>query len=55
MKAYYIIFYNGNEKICGTWKRANNKEDACLMAEFGLICQFPNVKYTGCSVITEKE
>lgn len=55
MKAYYVMFYNGSKPICGTWKRANNKEDACMMAEFALIARFPNVVYTSCSVINETE
>lgn len=33
MKKYYVMFYNGNEKVCGTWKQAENEEQACLFAE----------------------
>ena len=54
MKSYYIIFYNGQKKICGTWRRANNKADACLSAEFALICHYPNVKYTKLEVAHEE-
>lgn len=46
MKKYYVMFYNGNEKVCGTWKQAENEEQACLFAEITLICKYPNVRYT---------
>ena len=55
MKSYYVMFYNGNNKVCGTWKRANNADDACMMAEFALICHYPNVSYTSCEVVNEVE
>lgn len=55
MKSYYVMFYNGNKKVCGVWKRTENKEDACIMAEFSLMCHFPNVSYTSCEVINEAE
>lgn len=55
MKAYYVMFYNEGKKVCGTWKRTENKEDACIMAEFSLMCHFPNVSYTSCEVINEAE
>ena len=55
MKSYYVMFYNGNEKVCGTWKRANNEDDACMMAEFALICHYPNISYTTCKVVNEVE
>nr|DAR46192.1 MAG TPA: hypothetical protein [Caudoviricetes sp.] len=45
MKKYYVMFYNGNEKVCGTWKQA------CLFAEITLICKYPNVRYTSCNVV----
>ena len=46
MKSYYVTFYNNGKRICGTYKRGNNKEEACLAAEFALTCRYPNVKYT---------
>ena len=49
------MFYNGNEKVCGTWKRANNEDEACMMAEMSLICHYPNVSYTSCEVVSETE
>ena len=55
MKSYYVMFYNENKKVCGTWKRANNADDACMMAELALICHYPNVSYTSCEVINEAE
>lgn len=55
MKSYYVMFYNGDKKVCGTRKRANSKEEACMMAEFALICHYPNVTYTNCEVISEAE
>ena len=48
MKSYYIIFYNGENKICGTYVRANDKEEALMSAEFSLMCRYPNVAYTDC-------
>lgn len=53
MKSYYVMFYNGNKKVCGTWKRANNEEDACMMAESALIGRYPNIPYTSCKVVNE--
>ena len=55
MKSYYVMFYNGNKKVCGTWKRANNADDACIKAEFSLMCHYPNVLYTSCKVVNEAE
>ena len=46
MKSYYVTFYNNGKRICGTYKRGNNKEEACLAAEFALTCHYPNVEYT---------
>ena len=40
-----------NEKVCGTWKQAENEEQACLFAEITLICKYPNVRYTSCNVV----
>ena len=51
MKKYYVMFYNGNEKVCGTWKQAENEEQDCLFAEITLICKYPNVRYTSCNVV----
>ena len=51
MKRYYVMFYNENKAVCGTYQSANNKEEACLMAEFTLICHYPNVEYTSCEVV----
>ena len=51
MKKYYVMFYNRNEKVCGTWKQAENEEQACLFAEITLICKYPNVRYTSCNVV----
>ena len=55
MRSYYVMFYNGNNKVCGTWKRANNADDACIMAEFALMCHYPNVLYTSCKIVNEAE
>lgn len=55
MKAYYVMFYNDDKKLCGIWRRAEDKEEACLMAEFALIARFPNVVYTSCEVINEAD
>ena len=46
MKKFYVMFYDGKEKVCGTWERADNEEQACLFAEIKLICKYPNVRYT---------
>lgn len=51
MKKYYVMFYNGNEKVCGTWKQAENEEQTCLFAEITLICKYPNIRYTSCNVV----
>lgn len=52
MKNYYVIFFDErNKKLCGTWKRAENAEHACLRAEFALIFSYPNIKYTSCKVV----
>lgn len=52
-KSYYIIFYNGYDKVCGTEKRAKDKEEAIMMAEFSIMAHYPNVEYTHCKVISE--
>lgn len=51
MKKFYVMFYDGKEKICGTWEWADNEEQACLFAEIKLICKYPNVRYTSCNVV----
>ena len=55
MRSYYVMFYNNGNKVCGTWIRANNADDACMMAEFSLMCHYPNVSYTSCKVVNEAE
>ena len=52
-KSYYIIFYNGQKKVCGTSQRAKDKEEALMMAEFSIAAHYPNVQYTNCEVISE--
>lgn len=53
MKSYYVLFFDGVNKVCGTWKKANNKEEACVLAEFAIMCHYPNVKYSSCKVINK--
>ena len=55
MKSYYVMFYNGENKVCGTRKRANSKEEAIEKAEWAIMCHYPNVTYTSCEVISEAE
>lgn len=52
-KSYYIVFYNGDIKVCGTSQRAKDKEETLMMAEFSIKAHYPNVKYTSCEVISE--
>lgn len=56
MKSYYIMFYNNYEKICGCRKQARDEEHASLLAEFSLICHYPNALYDKieCSLISEE-
>lgn len=45
MKSYYVLFTNKGQKVCSTYKRAESAADAEMMAEFSLICHYPNVSY----------
>ena len=53
MKTYYVMFYNNNKKVCGTWKRAKDKDEACMLADFSIMCHYPNVEYTSREVVNE--
>lgn len=52
---YYILFSNDNKPVCGTWQRAENKENAMMDAEFKLMCHFPGVQYDSVQVTDIKE
>lgn len=54
MKSYYILFSNKGQNVCGCWKRADNKEDAKLQAEFALISHYSNVEYDNITVVNER-
>ena len=49
MKSYYVTFYNGDKAVCGTWRKAKDVEEACMMAEFALMCRYPHIEYTSVS------
>lgn len=55
MKSYYVLFTIKNKAICGVWKRANSKEDACMFAEFALMAKYPNVEFDKTEVIKTEE
>lgn len=45
MKSYYVLFTYKGKKVCYTYRRASSPEEAEEMAEFGLMCHYPNVRY----------
>lgn len=53
-KSYYVIFYNGDAKVCGIDIRAKDEEEAMMMAGFSIMAHCPNIKYTRCEVISEE-
>ena len=55
MKSYYVLFELQSKIICGTYRRANSKEEAIMNAEFALMCYYPNVKYDKCYITAVKD
>ena len=54
MKSYYVIFELHQKNICGTWRRANSKEEAMTDATFSLACHYSNVEYDNCYIASVK-
>lgn len=55
MKSYYIGFYKNNKMICGKYQKADNKENAMLLAEFSLLCNYKNVEYNNVKIVREEK
>lgn len=45
MKSYYVTFYLAGRPVCARRQKAATQELAEMMAEFSLMCLFPNVNY----------
>lgn len=52
--AYYVVFSYKGKPICGTWVRAESKEEAMVNGEFKLMCRYPNVPYDSTQVTCTK-
>lgn len=46
LKKYLVTIYNGNNKVCCTHEQANTADEACVGAEFALVCRYANVEFT---------
>lgn len=55
MKSYYIGFYKNNKMVCGKYQKAYNRENAMLLAEFSLLCNYQNVEYDGVKIVREEK
>ena len=55
MKSYYIGFYKNNKMICGKYQKADNRENAMLLAEFSLLCNYQNVEYDDVKIVREEK
>lgn len=53
--AYYVVFSYKGRAVCGTWVRAESKEQALNNAEFKLICVYPNVLHDSSEVTDVRE
>lgn len=45
MKKYYVVYYNEDKLIAGTLISAESEDDACINAEFKMMCLLPNVMF----------
>lgn len=55
MKSYYIGFYKHNKIVCGKYQTADNRENAMLLAEFSLLCNYQNVEYDSVKILREEK
>lgn len=53
--AYYVVFSYKGKPICGTWVRAESKEQAMINAEYKLMCRYSNVPYNAMEVTRTRE
>ena len=53
--AYYVVFSYKGKPICGTWVRAQSKEQAMVVAEYKLMCRYANVLYDAMEVTCTRE
>lgn len=54
MKAY-VVFYESEKPICGTWVDGKSACECLVNAEFKIMCHYPNVAYNDICVVKKCE
>lgn len=50
MRKFYITFIRDSTPICGTEVEANTAGEAGAIAEYRIMCRYPNIAYDGIRV-----